>query len=189
MKSIKIILHWMQLLLIIICIVPILSLAQKSRDIISPILIDSTVNLYEAGDFFLSGQPEKETLDLLKEKGVTLVVNVRTNVEMDLHNRKMFDEPGYIKDLDMKYLHVEVGGDAGFTPEAVKKVADGIKDADGKILIHCRGAGRATLVWMAWLINYDGYSINNAIELGKNAVFSFPLENLLGYPVKMKKGK
>ena len=152
-----------------------------------PVLIDKTEFLYAAGDFFLAGQPEKETFDSLYSAGLKMVINIRTVEEMETHTVQAYDESEYVKAIGLDYVHVPVGGSAGFTPEAVAAINDAIKKARGKVLIHCRSAGRATLAWMAWLIRYDGYTIDQAVELGKKAQFSFPLEDLLGYGVTMKK--
>jgi protein tyrosine phosphatase (PTP) superfamily phosphohydrolase (DUF442 family) len=84
-------------------------------------------------------------------------------------------------------VNVPIGVPAGFTPEAVAAINDAITKTRGRVLIHCRTAGRATLAWMAWLIRFDGYTIDQAVDLGKKAQFSFPLEDLLGYNITMEK--
>ncbi len=154
-----------------------------------PVLIDSAVYLYEAGDIYLSGQPDKVALDKLAREGVSLVINIRTQEEIEFHNSQLFNEQEYVEGLNMGYVNIPVGGDAGFTDEAVAAVAKGIGQTDGKVLLHCRTAGRATLVFMAWLINYQKFSVRESFEFGKAARFSFPLEDLLGYPLKMKPGR
>ena len=154
-----------------------------------PELIDETVNLFDAGDIFLSGQPEKATLDKLASEGITTVINIRTEEEMAIHDSQSYNEKEYVEGLNMSYIQVPVGGDAGFTAEAVAAIARGIDESEGKVLLHCRRAGRATLVWMAWLVNYRNISVNKAFDLGKSAQFSFPLEDLLGYELKMKAPK
>lgn len=152
-----------------------------------PVLLDKSESLYAAGDFFLAGQPEKETFDSLFSAGLKMVINIRTEEEMEAHTAEAYDEKEYVKAIGLDYVHVPIGGSAGFTPEAIAAINDAIKKSRGKVLIHCRSAGRATLAWMAWLIRFDGYTIDQAVELGKKAQFSFPLEDLLGYGVTMKK--
>lgn len=152
-----------------------------------PVLIDQTVFLYQAGDIFLGGQPEMKTLDTLLDLGVTLVINVRTGMEVMAHNIEAYDEEDYVKEIGLEYIQIPIGGNEGFTPAAITGIDQAIKKTSGKVLIHCRTAGRATLAWMAWLINYRNYSIDDAVELGKKAQFSFPLPELLGYPVTIQK--
>jgi hypothetical protein len=39
---------------------------------------------------------------------------------------------------------------------------------------------------MAYLINEKGYSVNDAVLIGKSLKFVFPLEKLLGDEIEMK---
>lgn len=166
----------------------ILSLTAKSQErklsISDPVLIDESYNLYSAEDVFLAGQPTETNLDSLIDAGVTLVVNLRTDDEMDHLN---FDEAKYLKSKKIKYLHIAMGGDAGYQAEAIDKMGKSINKTDGKVLIHCRSAGRATYAWMAWLIRYQDYSIDEAVRMGSQARFSVPFFSLLGYPVTIQK--
>lgn len=166
----------------------ILSLTAKSQErklsISDPVLIDESYNLYSAEDVFLAGQPTQTNLDSLIDAGVTLVVNLRTDDEMDHLN---FDEAKYLKSKKIKYLHIAMGGDAGYQAEAIDKMGKSINKTDGKVLIHCRSAGRATYAWMAWLIRYQDYSIDEAVRMGSKARFSVPFFSLLGYPVTIQK--
>jgi len=190
MKNIKITL--MVILIILLTFDQILS--NTNSDIVelkidSPILIDSSVFLYQAGDFFLGGQPEMETLDTLESLGVTLIINIRTEQEVITQKSTGYDEESYVIKKGLDYIHVPIGGVAGYTPEAIHAINNSIKLTKGKVLIHCRSAGRATLAWMAWLIRYNNYSIDDAVNLGKMARFTFPLEELLGFPVSMGKSE
>ncbi len=154
-----------------------------------PVLIDPSVFLYQAGDIFLGGQPTEKTLDTLFGIGVTLIINIRTNQEVMTHNIEGYHEEDYAKEIGLDYIQIPIGGDAGFTPEAIARIDQAIQKASGKVLIHCRSAGRATLAWMAWLVRYRDYTIDEAVELGKKGQFSFPLEDLLGYPITIKKAE
>ena len=153
----------------------------------APVLIDPSVFLYQAGDIYLGGQPTEKTLDTLLEIGITLIINIRTDPEVMTHNIEGYREEDYAREIGLDYIQIPIGGDAGFPPEAVTRIDQAIQNAGGKVLIHCRSAGRATLAWMAWLVRYRDYTIDKAVELGKKAQFSFPLEDLLGYPVTIKK--
>jgi len=159
--------------------------AQKGNFAVNePVMIDNSYSLYQAGDIFLAGQPTQENLDSLVKIGVTLVVNLRTKSEMDLLN---FDEAKVLKKSNVQYLHISMGGDDGYKAEAIERMGKKMKSVEGKVLIHCRGAGRATYAWMAWLVNFEKYSIDEAIALGSKARFYVPFFDLLGYPVTIKK--
>ena len=152
-----------------------------------PVLIDSTFNLYKTGTIYLSGQPTQDDFEKLNHIGISMVINIRSDPEMEKHNQTLFNEEKHIKSLGMSYINAEVGGNAGYQPEVISRIAAAIKSADGKILIHCRSAARATLVWMAWLVRYQDYNIDEAVRMGKMIRFSFPLEELLGFPITIKK--
>jgi protein tyrosine phosphatase (PTP) superfamily phosphohydrolase (DUF442 family) len=150
-------------------------------------LIDSATSLYKAGDFYIGGQPNDSTLKELKEDQVKLIVNIRTPKEVDDVKDKGFDEAAFANALGIAYFNIPVGGDAGYHPEAVQKMDEAFKEVPGKKFIHCRGAGRATLIWMAWLVNYGGTSVADAISYGKQIRFQMPLEDFLGYELSYEK--
>ena len=56
---------------------------------------------------------------------------------------------------------------------------------DQTILLHCHSAIRATNFFMAWLIKYKGYTVNEAVKTGRSMSFQLPLEKLLGTEVSM----
>ena len=157
------------------------------KDVQGPVLIDSTFNLYQTGNLFLSGQPSRNDFSTLSLKGVTLVVNVRTKEEMERFARDNFDEKEYLQDLKIKYLQAGVGGKAGYHPETIDKISEAIAASHGKVLIHCGSAVRATMIWMAWLVKNNKCSIDEAMTLGKEARFSFPFGELIGYPLTVQK--
>lgn len=162
-------------------------LPAQGQTVTVPILIDSTFNLYQSGNIFLSGQPSRENLEWLSKEGVSLVINIRTAPEIEKFTASQYDEAALVRELNMDYLQAPVGGADGYKPETMEKISDAIVHVKGKVLIHCTIAARATLVWMAWLIRNNYCTIDEAVKLGEKVKFSFPLENLLGYPVHMEK--
>lgn len=151
----------------------------KSKDEIH--LLYSTINLYKAGDFYISGQPNDSIIATLKDQNIGLIINVRTPEEMNDIKENGFDEEAVADSLHIPYVNIPIGGNYGFTQSSIKEINDAIILHEGTVLIHCRGAGRATNAWMAWLINYYDIPIDDAISLGKQMQFRLYLENLLGY--------
>ena len=161
----------------------------QQRDVPEPVLIDSAFNLYQIGNIYLSGQPDQEEFASLANNGVKLIINIRTAGEMKKFADEEFDEASYVKGLQVDYLNVGVGGPDGYNPEVIDVIANKIKASKGKVLIHCRSAARATMVWMAWLVRTGQSSIDEAINLGKKARYSTSFEDLLGFPVTEKRVK
>lgn len=172
-------------LFLAITIISTFTFAQKGKFSVSePVMINESYKLYQAGDIFLAGQPTQEHLDSLIKVGVKLVVNLRTEKEMNLIS---FDEAKHLKAAGVKYIHIPISGPDDYKPDVVEKMAKKMKSIDGKVLIHCGGAGRATYAWMAWLVNYEKYSIDEAVALGSKARFYVPFFDLLGYPITIEK--
>jgi uncharacterized protein (TIGR01244 family) len=104
-------------------------------------------------DMFIGGQPTEKALRALKDSGVTTVVNLRMPEEL---TRLGFDEAKLIESLGMKYVHIPMrsGGNPenAYSPANLKRFADVMKAADGKVLLHCTVAWRASHIWAAYLI-------------------------------------
>jgi uncharacterized protein (TIGR01244 family) len=114
-------------------------------------------------DLYIGGQPTEKALRELKTKGVTVVVNLRMQREMESVN---FDEKALIESLGMKYIHIPMRGtaEAPYSPEAVTKFSDAIRNANGKVLLHCTVAWRASHLYAAYLIREKGVDESTALE-------------------------
>lgn len=115
-------------------------------------------------DVFVAGQPTAKALRELKAMGVTTVVNLRTPPEItpDLIG---YDERKLIEELGMKYVHIPVRGSAEFpySPEALARFSEVMKSAEGKVLLHCTIAWRASHLWAAYLIQ-QGVPVAEALR-------------------------
>jgi len=133
----------------------------------APVLLDTTGRFLAViarlgDDLYIAGQPTEQGLRELKEQGVTTVVNLRTPEEMQ-HIK--FDEPALATSLGMKYIAMPMRGNGQFpyAPEAVTRFADALRSANGKVLLHCTVAWRASNLWMAYLIKERGVSVDSAL--------------------------
>jgi uncharacterized protein (TIGR01244 family) len=155
-----------------------------------PIMLDNTgfqEVLVKVDNIYISGQPEKEALAKLKSEGVTTVINLRTEKEMSNREYVSFDEKAVVDSLGMEYIHIPLDGkEFPYTNEALIKFADAVTNAEGKVLLHCTVAGRASNMWAAYLIQYKGFSPDKAIEHAKAInLGQWPLEGLLGKKMKV----
>lgn len=122
----------------------------------------------DVGPAFVAGQPTADALRSMKAAGVTTVISLRTQSEMDNRQQVPFDEPALIKELGMTYVHIPLGGpDTPYTPAAVTAVNEAMKAAGGKVLLHCTIAWRASHMWAAYLATYRGYSVEQATKQGE----------------------
>jgi uncharacterized protein (TIGR01244 family) len=167
------------------------------RSLPAPVVLDNTGMFQDkyatvGEDFIIGGQPTEKALREMKAKGVTTVVNLRSPSEMA---RIGFDEAKLIADLGMKYVYIPVRGDSAYpySPAALEKFTEVMRTNDGKVLLHCTIAWRASHLWGAYLIQQgvspaDALAHTRAINLmdehrmdsnsGKQ-----PMELFLGRPV------
>lgn len=142
--------------------------------------------LAKTGDVYIAGQPSMAGLERMAKDGVKTVVSFRTPGEMDNRDIVPFDEATKAKELGMNYVNIPLGGDKHpYSPEALAAFAKVMDSADGKTLIHCTVAWRASHMWAAYLTKYKGMDINEAAAHGRAAnMGTQPLEGLLGGEVK-----
>jgi uncharacterized protein (TIGR01244 family) len=133
----------------------------------NPVNLDTT-GLFQAkfvsvgDDMFIAGQPTEKALRELKAKGVTTVVNLRMPEEMA---RIGFDEAALVKELGIKYVYIPMRGtpDHPYGPKELDTFAAAMAAADGKVLLHCTIAWRASHLWAAYLIRERKVPVADAL--------------------------
>lgn len=141
----------------------------------------------DAGPAFIAGQPSEAALRGMVAGGITTIINLRTQPEMDNRRQVPYDEAAVLKELGATYVHVPLGGpDTPYTPAAVDTVAKAIEAAKGKkVLLHCTVAWRASHMWAAYLVKYKGFTVEEARRHAEAINFSgypaggIPLDDLL----------
>lgn len=157
------------------------------RKFSTPVVVEDLPKYFKTGNIFFGPQPDEDALEWFAENGITLVVNNRTEPEITKHIDENFDEEECVYDLGMKYINIPLGGKDGYNPEAVEKLAEVINNCEGKILMHCTLGGRACHLFSAYLVTYENYKIDDALDIGKQMMLSFPFEKLLGYDLTFEK--
>jgi uncharacterized protein (TIGR01244 family) len=134
----------------------------------APVILERGGNTFQAvlarvgEDLFIAGQPTEQGLRNLRAQGVTTVVNLRTPEEMQ---RVGFDEAALAAQLGMKYVYLPVRGNAQYpyAPSTVTQFADALRQANGKVLLHCTVAWRASHLWAAYLMTNRGVAEDSAL--------------------------
>lgn len=134
---------------------------------------------------YMAGQPDAAVWPKLKDMGVTTVVNLRTDMEMDNREVVPYDEAGAVAALSMTYVHLPSGGpDTPYSPAVLDRFAQALEEADGKVLLHCTVAWRATHLWAAYLIKHQQVPFAEAIDIARQLnLGNLPLEGFLGQPL------
>ncbi len=162
----------------------------------APVPLDTT-GMFQAkfvkvgDDVFIGGQPTEKALRDLHAQGVTTVVNLRSPEEMTRSVK--FDEAALVKSLGMTYVYLPMRGtpELPYAPHAVEDLAAAMKATNGKLLLHCTVAWRASHLWAAYLIDQRHVPVETALAQtrainlmdGMRMSDKQPLEEFLGRAV------
>jgi uncharacterized protein (TIGR01244 family) len=159
----------------------------------NPVNLDTT-GLFQAkfasvgDDMYIAGQPTERALRELRAKGVTTLVNLRMPEEMVQIG---FDEAALAKELGINYVHIPMRGTAEnpYGPKELDTFTAAMASADGKVLLHCTVAWRASHLWAAYLIRERNTPVATALAQARMINLSDdvriggdqqPLEGFLG---------
>ena len=129
----------------------------------------------------IAGQPQPADLQREAELGTAMVVNLRTDEEVAQLD---FDPQAEAESRGMRYIHIPLGGDAGYEPADVEAFAAAVEQTDGPVLVYCRSGNRARMMWAAYMVQSGQMPVDSAMrgthEMGAGYT---PLEQLLGREV------
>jgi uncharacterized protein (TIGR01244 family) len=139
----------------------------KTGPVPDPVLLNNE-GLFQAkfasvgDDMFIAGQPTEKALRDLRAKGVTTIVNLRMPEEMA---RVGFDEGALAKELGIRYVYIPMRGtrENPYGPKELDTFAAAMDSADGKVLLHCTIAWRASHLWAAYLIRDRHVPVTTAL--------------------------
>jgi len=115
-------------------------------------------NVHELGSFLTAGQPSESDLALLKERGVSTVITLRTDPEVT-----QFDEAALVEELGMNFVSIPFRGPETLTDEVFGRVRDSLNNSEGPVFLHCGSANRVGGVWIAWRVLDGGLSVEDAV--------------------------
>lgn len=119
--------------------------------------------VYRDGAVYIASQPDGRALRAMSRRGVGLVVNLRHDKEMD---GLSIDEPGVVASHAMAYAHLPMLG-RELTPELVDRFAELVHDERRPVLLHCRTASRASMLWAAYLHRHRGVPLEGALAAAR----------------------
>ena len=167
----------------------------KTGPVPNPVNLDAS-GMFQAkfvsvgDDMFIGGQPTEKALRELRAKGVTTVVNLRMPEEMA---QVGFDEAALAKELGIKYVHIPMRGtpENPYGPKQLDTFTEAMASADGKVLLHCTVAWRASHLWAAYLIRERKVPVATALAQTRQINLmddmrmgdQQPLEGFLGHVV------
>lgn len=125
------------------------------------------------GNVLYGGQPDEETIKMLKEKGFNMIISVKYDDEkVPFDQQKVVEENGmsfaripYFKgSINDKVRNVD---DAGIA-ELSKMLSDATKNGD-KVFMHCQSGQRAAAALGSVLARDYGYSKEEAVSIAAKA--------------------
>jgi len=121
--------------------------------------------LTRAGRIFFGGQPTSEALRIAQKRGITVVVNLRSDRETQALG---FDEEALVRTLGIEYVTIPITPKTFGTDHADRLKAV-LGRTRGPILIHCGSSNRVGAVWALYLNRHRGIALEDAVELGRRA--------------------
>lgn len=109
--------------------------------------LGSTKPVFLVDQCYLAGQPQAEDFAAIKAAGVTKVISVRGEGEIDWDARAAAEAAG------LEYFQIPVGSPEELTEDKIAQVCTllkAAKEADQTVVLHCGVAARASAVWMAF---------------------------------------
>jgi protein tyrosine phosphatase (PTP) superfamily phosphohydrolase (DUF442 family) len=124
--------------------------------------LGSTRNVHSFGKNLLCGQPTAEDFAEAKQRGINVIVSLRTKGEV------RWDQPATLKKLNLKFYRFgfrapDTLKDEIFD-EARKVLADSKKNP---FMLHCGSANRVGAIWAAHRVLDHGLSIEVALKEAK----------------------
>lgn len=152
----------------------------QTKEFLNVEKINNYENFYKSGNIYFAGQPNLEAFKWLKQQGVKTIINLRSNDENKEFEKWAFSEEKMAKELELNYVSIPMKGKDAFNPKTLKAFTEAVETAEGKVLVHCKAAGRVTYVMMAYLIQTKGYTIEEAEKFGNQLTYFSALNGLLG---------
>jgi len=140
--------------------------------------------LHSLGGVYLAGQPSPEDFQLVKERGIRTVVNLRLADELD------WDEAARVQGLGLEYRHIPFQAPASLTDEVFDQVRKLLNDADKQpLMLHCGSANRVGALWLAHRVLDRGLTVEAALVEAKTIGLRLPAyeEKAKDYIQRMRK--
>jgi protein tyrosine phosphatase (PTP) superfamily phosphohydrolase (DUF442 family) len=118
--------------------------------------------LWEVDNLLLAGQPGEQSFEILKEMGVTKVVNLRGESEMDFS----FEIEACSR-LEIGYVQFPLVEAGELIAQNCERLSSMIDDNE-KWFIHCGSANRIAGWLMTYLTKYRKMTFEQATEIAMN---------------------
>jgi uncharacterized protein (TIGR01244 family) len=140
--------------------------------------LGATEPVHMVGNIYLAGQPQRNDLDELAQRGVKTIVSLRKPEELD------WDEAVAVEAAGMEFIAVPFDGAEELTDDVFARVQEVLAGkSDEPLVLHCGRANRVGAVWMVHRVLNDGVGIDQALDEAKTAGLRTPeyIEKAMDY--------
>jgi|GEM_PF-1726827 len=107
--------------------------------------LGSTKPVFKHNDIYIAGQPAADDMQALKDAGITRVISVRGEGEID------WDEKAAVEAAGMEFFSIPMAAPEDMTDEALTKIRGMLNQSSEKpVMLHCGAASRAAAIWMTY---------------------------------------
>ncbi|OZB04268.1 MAG: hypothetical protein B7X54_08220 [Idiomarina sp. 34-48-12] len=131
-----------------------------------PVAVADVPNIHHPNaQHFTSGKPSKEDLVKLKEQGVTAVINLLTDNDMNNDDQ----EAQWAQELGLDYYRVPVGGPSDLTRESVADFDRALSATQNQTtLIHCASSNRVGAMMALHSAWFENATKEQALQTGRD---------------------
>ena len=113
-------------------------------------------------NIWIGPQPTEQDFSEFAAEEIGVVINTRTAAEME---QLEFNEVEQAAEFNMTYDLLEIGENHAYSPAKLTAFNDLMTVNAGKqMVLHCRSGHRASQLYAAWLIKYQGQSTAEALK-------------------------
>lgn len=153
-------------------------------DAVTPQSLGSMKVLSTFDGILLGGQPGPGDIELLKASGVTTVVNMRSDPEMErIESEQGFAEQSAVEQSGIAYVHLPVRKPEEFDKPLFDSYRKVFNETPRPFLLHCGSANRVGAVWLAWRVTDGGLTFEEALAEAQSVGLRSPalMEAAKGY--------
>ena len=125
-------------------------------------------HLWQVDNLYLAGQPTEQSIQGIKDLGVTKVFNLRNSSEADFS----FEENGF-KKLGIGYVNIAIIKDQKLQKDKCDELSSLVANESAPF-IHCGTANRVGAWLITYLVKNKGMNFEDAVEVASNNGLTSP---------------
>ncbi|MFT6631180.1 MAG: protein tyrosine phosphatase (PTP) superfamily phosphohydrolase (DUF442 family) [Bacteriovoracaceae bacterium] len=130
--------------------------------------IPGLMHLWKVDNLYLAGQPSANSWEAIKALGVSKVINLRDESEMDFTG-----EVKVIKELGMEYEQFPIVKGGALLADNCERLSQMLNDTEPHF-IHCGSANRVGGWLITYLTKHKGMDFEAAVEIAQENGLSNP---------------